>query len=327
MNYSEDHIALAAEYALGTLDAEERALVETMMTVDHGFMDLVDAWAVKFAPLHAMVGEVEPPAHVWNNIKAAVGSIGAQAPIDLAETGTWDAAPEVIRERERGYRDVFAPIPPRGSSESHLFRNREEMRSPVILPPNNGDSNVVALSSRRGSGRVFGVVMTAIAASLAGIITLQAYRPDLLPGPLRIKPAIQFVEVKVPAAKSAPAQMVALLQQDGASPAFIMTVDTGTKNFTVRKVGAAAESGKSYELWLVSDKLQKPRSLGLIGNSDFTIRPTLASYDTDTINKATYAVTLEPEGGSTTGGPTGPVVYKGNLIESVPAGADQIAPR
>ena len=36
MEYSEDHIALAAEYALGTLDADERAQVETMMAVDSG---------------------------------------------------------------------------------------------------------------------------------------------------------------------------------------------------------------------------------------------------------------------------------------------------
>jgi hypothetical protein len=34
MAYSEDHIALAAEYALGTLDADERAQVETMMAID-----------------------------------------------------------------------------------------------------------------------------------------------------------------------------------------------------------------------------------------------------------------------------------------------------
>ena len=56
----------------------------------------------------------------------------------------------------------------------------------------------------------------------------------------------------------------------------------------------------------------------MIGGSDFTIRPVLASYDADTINKATYAVSLEPEGGSPTGVATGPIVYTGKLIESVP---------
>jgi len=38
MEYSEDHIALAAEYALGTLDADERAQVEAMMSVDPDFI-------------------------------------------------------------------------------------------------------------------------------------------------------------------------------------------------------------------------------------------------------------------------------------------------
>ena len=44
MAYSEDHIALAAEYALGTLDADERTQVETMMAVDKDFTTLVEAW-------------------------------------------------------------------------------------------------------------------------------------------------------------------------------------------------------------------------------------------------------------------------------------------
>ena len=36
------------------------------------------------------------------------------------------------------------------------------------------------------------------------------------------------------------------------------------------------EPGKSFELWLISDKLPQPRSLGVIGGSDFTARPVLA---------------------------------------------------
>ena len=113
----------------------------------------------------------------------------------------------------------------------------------------------------------------------------QVYQPELLPEALRPKPRTQVVEVKTPAPRRAPsAQYVALLQKDGGSPAFILTVDGATKNFTVRKVGADAEPGKSFELWLISDKLPQPRSLGVIGGSDFTARPVLAAYDADTIN-------------------------------------------
>lgn len=39
-DYSEDQIALAAEYALGTLDVDESAQVEAMMSVDTDFLCL-----------------------------------------------------------------------------------------------------------------------------------------------------------------------------------------------------------------------------------------------------------------------------------------------
>src|SRR6185369_12295702 len=151
---------------------------------------------------------------------------------------------------------------------------------------------------------------------------VQVYRPELLPEALRPKPRIQTVEVTTPAPSPVPsAQYVALLQRDGGSPAFILTVDAATKNFTVRKVGADAEPGKSFELWLISDKLPQPRSLGVIGGSDFTERPVLSSYDANTINGATYAVTVEPAGASPSGRPSSAPIFSGKLLESVPPSA------
>ncbi len=327
MNYSEDHIALAAEYALGTLSADERALVETMMIVDHGFMEVVDAWDRKLSPLHQMVAPVEPPPHLWDNISAALGLAGRQPepveepkeqpkleePVAAVQP---EEIPAIVEQSAQPEKPVVvtavadAPV----ESSSAAVEAPEIVAEPVAAQP----SNVIPLSSRKSGGRTFGWAMTAVAASLAGVIALQAYRPELLPEQLRVKPQIQVVQVAAPAAAPA-AQFVAVLQQNAAAPAFILTVDTATKNFTVRKVGAAPEPGKSYELWLVSDKLQRPRSLGVIGGSDFTIRPALSAYDTETINKATYAVTIEPEGGSPTGVATGPIVYTGKLVESVPA--------
>jgi len=158
------------------------------------------------------------------------------------------------------------------------------------------------------------------AAALVAVISLQAYRPELLPEGIRPKPRTQLVEVKSPAAPApAPsAQYVAVLQKDGGSPAFILTVDGATRNFTVRKVGAAAEPGKSFELWLISDKLQRPRSLGVVGDGDFTRSPQLSGVDADTVNGATYAVTLEQAGGSPDGVPHSTPIFTGKLIENVP---------
>src|ERR1043166_237197 len=86
MAYSEDHIALAAEYALGTLDAEERAQVETMMAVDSEFTAIVHAWESRPGVWNQMVGSIEPRPIVWENIKAAIGhSTESQAPLMLPE--------------------------------------------------------------------------------------------------------------------------------------------------------------------------------------------------------------------------------------------------
>jgi len=294
MAYSEDHIALAAEYALGTLDADERAQAETMMAVDTEFAAMVRAWEFRLGSLNQMVGSVEPRPIVWENIKAAIGhSTGQQAPLRLPEAPRWP--PEAPAE-------PVAPV--------------------VAAAP----SNVVELSGRAARRwRNVASVATALAAALVAMLAVQVYQPELLPNALRPKPRIQTVDVKTPAPSLTPsAQYVALLQRDGGSPAFILTVDAATKNFTVRKVGADAEPGKSFELWLISDRLQQPRSLGVIGGSDFTARPVLADFDASTINSALFAVTVEQAGGSPDGKPHSAPVFTGKLIETVPAAA---APR
>ena len=50
--------------------------------------------------------------------------------------------------------------------------------------------------------------------------------------------------------------------------------------------------------------------------SALTVQPADAQYDAVVINRATYAVSLEPEGGSPTGAPTGPVLYSGRLVRA-----------
>jgi anti-sigma-K factor RskA len=292
MEYSEDHIALAAEYALGTLDAEERAQVETMMGVDKEFADIVQAWEFRLGVLNQMVGSVEPRPLVWDNIKAAIGHTAQQAPLVLPDAPP--AAPPPI-----------------------------DMAQPAAAPPAADNSNVIRFSSQARRWRRIASAMTAIAAALIAMIGVQLFMPDLLPDAMRPKGPTRVVEVKTqPAPAPQPAaQYVALLQGQAGGPAFILTVDGATKNFTVRKVGAPPiEAGKSYELWLISDKLGgRPRSLGVIGANDFTARPVLASYDTDLVTGGTYAVTVEQAGGSPDGAPHSTPVFAGKLIETVPA--------
>jgi len=284
MAYSEDQIALAAEYVLGTLDADERAQAEAMMAVDADFRAVVEAWDGKFSVLNLMVGLVEPREDVWEKIRAAIGLAAPQAPLVLPET---------------------APVPPVAANDA----------GPMPAP---APANAVALARDARRWRGLAQAASALAAALVVLFGIQLARPDWLPEGLRPEPRVKIVQVQAPATP-AHAQYVAALRKDGGGPAFILTVDAATWNFTVRRVGAPPEQGKSYQLWLISDKLGAPRSLGVIGDGEFTARPVLASYDSGVVKDATYAVTVEQRGGSPDGKPTSAPVYRGKLIETVPA--------
>ena len=284
MAHSDDHIALAAESALGTLGADEGAQDETMMSVDKDFTAIVEAWEHKLGALNQMVGSVEPRPELWDRIRTAIGHSEPQAPLMLPEP----AAPLVAA-------------------------SVEELAAVV------DNANVVRLTANARRWRTVASFTSAIAAVLVAMIGVGLVLPDMLPDRMRPRPRPQIVEAKAPPPAPAPSgQYVAVLQKEGGSPAFILTVDGATKSFTVRKVGASAEPGKSFELWLISDRLPRPRSLGVIGGSDFTSRPVLASFDSDMVKGATYAVTVEQAGGSPDGNPHSAPVFSGKLIEAVP---------
>jgi anti-sigma-K factor RskA len=109
-----------------------------------------------------------------------------------------------------------------------------------------------------------------------------------------------------------PHEYVAILQKDAASPAFEVTVNLDRQEMTVRPVAAQTPPGKAYELWIIDPRLGAPRSLGVIGE---TARAAdLKAYDRAVVADATYAVTVEPPGGSPTGQPSGAPVFVGKLI-------------
>ena len=241
MSMDEDREILAGEYALGTLDAFERAQAERLILSDTAFAARVVYWERRLSLLAEAVDGVEPPASVWQNIL----------------TGLPGAA-------------VLAGTP-------------------------SGSAEIVYLTRKLNRWRTATYVAGALAASLLlfiGVREATQPAPDL-------------------------GRYVAVLQADKVSPGFLLTVDLKTKDFTVRRVGAEASRDRSFELWLVHDKFPQPRSLGVIGDHEFT-RSQLAAFDPQIINEATYAVTVEPPGGSPTGVATGPIVYVGKLIEAVP---------
>jgi anti-sigma-K factor RskA len=110
---------------------------------------------------------------------------------------------------------------------------------------------------------------------------------------------------------------VAVFQEGDAAPAFVLSIDLASRSLTLRAVGAQRQPGKSYQLWIASDRLgTAPRSLGVVDNAALITSRTVP-YEPALVQAATFGVSLEPEGGSPTGLPTGPV-FHARLIPASP---------
>ena len=97
------------------------------------------------------------------------------------------------------------------------------------------------------------------------------------------------------------ATFVGVFQKDDISPAFMLSIDIAERRITIRQVAAPTEPGKTYQLWIASDRIgPAPQSLGLIEAREVT--KTLP-FETALLRQATFGISLEDAGGSRTGRP------------------------
>ena len=103
---------------------------------------------------------------------------------------------------------------------------------------------------------------------------------------------------------------VGVFQKDDVQPVFILSIDLERRELTLRPVSAEAIPGKTYQLWIASDRLgPAPQSLGLVDQQLGPTRKTLTTFDKGLLERATFGVSLEPAGGSPTGRPTAPALH------------------
>jgi anti-sigma factor ChrR (cupin superfamily) len=85
---TEDRDLIAAEYALGTLDATKRAEVANDLARDPALRDAVGAWQRRLQPLAETVLGVTPPAELWAGIEATLPPAARSITI-RANAGGW----------------------------------------------------------------------------------------------------------------------------------------------------------------------------------------------------------------------------------------------
>jgi anti-sigma-K factor RskA len=289
---AEDREVLAAEYVLGTLDDDERVQAQALTILDPDFAATIKSWERRFGELHVMLAPVDPPAGTFERIKAQLQSTEKIEEIWLPET-----------------EPLPVPVPAAVAAAEAI---------PATAAERHGDALPRVRAWRR-----LALLLVLIGVLVAAFTGLRTYRPDLLPPELRPQVIEKIVEVPVGSAR--PAHYVAVLQKEPFAPAFLVTFDLARTTLVVRMLAAKPPAGQSYQLWMISDQFG-PRSLGVIGSDEYLVRTSIAAFDPATLYRASYGISLEPNGGSPTGKPTGPMLYTGRLSATTPVGFPEQSP-
>jgi anti-sigma-K factor RskA len=275
--------ALAAEYALGTLSGPERRRFERLMSGDRDLRDLLQDWELRLNVLAESVPAVEPPAHVWDEIARRIAVAPAPAPV-----------------REGGLDRLWNNLGFwRGAAALGAATAAALIFYVAFLPRSVAPGQMAALDERlaRIEDATRGLVgAPGEIAALGDRLASLASRVDTL--------ASRPTHVAVLLDKDQRPMMTADL--DSADGRLVLRLNlTPPRDFTANVL----------EVWLVGG--DGPRgSLGVFPSErpGTTAVLPLPHETAEALAKAGLAVTLEPRGGSTTGQPSGPVLFNGALM-------------
>lgn len=237
MTAFDDDEAFAAEYVLGTLDAQERGEAERRRAADPAFDMRIVEWERRLGPLAQAVPAIPPPPELFARVVARLPQ-GVAPRIGLA---TRDDTVVVMRRQLRMWRSVAALAGTLAAMMALWIAGRE---AKLLMPPQ------------------------------------QTY--------------------------------VAVLQRGSDQPSFVVSLDLANHKMVVLPMDTSAPPGKSYELWMIDSAKAAPLSMGVI-DAKSPLRPHLPDVDAATLSHATYAITVEPPGGSPDGKPSGAPVFSGRL--------------
>ena len=204
-------------------------------------------------------------------------------------------ADPAFAEAVRAWEERLAPLAEEAGEEEPGPRAWENIRQAIAAQPPAAEK-VVALRRRLGIWRGYGAAMTALAASLALVVGYQATRDE----PIVVQPQ-----------QRAPV-MVATLSSDEAETSLSVAYDKQRGSLLVTPGRMSGAPGHDHELWIIPAG-GSPISLGLVRADAPHRLPVPAQLAPHFRDRAAIALSVEPEGGSPTGQPTGPVVASGEL--------------
>jgi anti-sigma-K factor RskA len=189
---------------------------------------------------------------------------------------------QVWEERLVGLALRLTPMRP----SPHVWDQIEKRIGRTAAPGTRPTQSTLSDGGRRIS------TLRALAASIAifvvivgGVMAWRVTHPELLP-------------------------LVTITSPNAVNPVWELRADADLRHIrAVALAGARPQAGKSFELWALPDNGGNPVSLGLMPDSGELSRTLTEAQRSALLGASKVAISLEPQGGSKTGLPTGPVLF------------------
>jgi anti-sigma-K factor RskA len=307
MNYDDPELRdrLAAEYALGTLRGRARRRFERLFSGDVHLRDLAQDWELRINLLSESAPAVEPPARVWDNIAQRIG-------------------PDPALIRESWLNRLWDSLGFwRGAAALAAAAAAALAVNVTLQPPGAGREQIAALDGRLTNVETKlaagGATPREIGALDERLARIEAATRGLAETPSNIAALggrLAGIESRLSAVVPASSHMAVLLDKDR-RPMMNADLDV-TKGRLMLRLNIKPPrdfTGRILEVWLVPPG-GTPRSLGLFpSEKSGTTTVLVLSHDiAEALARGALAVSLEPSGGSTTGVPSGPVLFSGPVI-------------
>jgi anti-sigma-K factor RskA len=157
--------------------------------------------------------------------------------------------------------------------------------------------------------RGLGAIGSAAAVALLAVLVLRP--PELV----EVQVPVEVVRFLPPKNEIPPSYLAVLEDPKTHKPVILAMAGRNSDSLMIKAVDERPiATDRDLELWALPAGA-KPRSLGVVGASGKSWLKLAANSDTELGAIPALAVSLEPKGGSPTGGPTGPVLYAGPCIK------------
>ena len=309
----------AAEYALGTLDADERADFARLLAGDAALQALVRDWEERLAPMAGVAPVAEPSPSLWDRIEREVEAIasGGNVVTLRRSVNRWRTATAfagalaaclAIVAVVRGPGSEVEPTAPRqhvaqvapsqGQGASGAGAGPQGVPVPASSTPVNRTAPVVA--SNAGNG-----VETASAARPQGTgsVSLAAGARDSGSISVDAGAAVR------PQPERQRTGFLAALTPNGGQGDLIVRVDQNAGTLSAYRSGPDALGGKPVELWIIEQD-RPPQPIGLLtGDSRSFQLPTGLPLEGAEVAASVESGELGPDAR-----PSGAFVFRGRLV-------------